>query len=69
MKRFVVQTLRQGGRSMLRTSRNTAKSMLGNLSFAGPLVFCGSETRGTSGVEESQEEIHSADSTLRKEGL
>ena len=40
--------------------------MLGAPSFEGPLVFCGSETRGTIGVEESREEIHSADSTLRK---
>ena len=40
--------------------------MLGALSFEGPLVFCGSETRGISGVEESREEIRSADSTLRK---
>ena len=41
--------------------------MLGALSFEGPLVFCGSETRGISGVEESRKEIRSADSTLRKE--
>ena len=41
--------------------------MLGAHSLEGPLVFCGSETRGTIGVEESREEIRSADSTLRKE--
>ena len=40
--------------------------MLRVLSFKGPLVFCGLETRGIIGVEESREEIHSADSTLRK---
>ena len=51
---------------MLGTSRNTAKSMLGNLSFEGPLVFCVSETRGIVGVEESRDGIHSADSTLGK---
>ena len=36
------------------------------LSFKGPLVFCGSETRGIVGVEESRDGIHSADSTLGK---
>ena len=40
--------------------------MLGALSLEDPLVFCGSEIRGTIGVEGSREEIHSADSTLRK---
>ena len=35
-------------------------------SLEGPLVFCGSETRGIVGVEESQYGIHSADSTLGK---
>ena len=34
--------------------------------FEGPLVFCGSKTRGIVGVEESQDRIHSADSTLGK---
>ena len=41
--------------------------MLGAPSLEGPLVFCGSETWRTIGVEESREEIRSADSTLRKE--
>ena len=41
--------------------------MLGALSFEGPLVFCGSETRGIIGVEESRDGIRSANSTLRKE--
>ena len=40
--------------------------MLEAPSFEGPFVFCGSETRGIIGVEESRGEIHSADSTLRK---
>ena len=35
-------------------------------SLEGPLVFCGSETRGIVGVEESRDGIHSADSTLGK---
>ena len=43
-----------------------SRSMLGAPSFEGPFVFCGSETRSIIGVEESREEIHSADSTLRK---
>ena len=40
--------------------------MLGALSFEGPLVFCGSETRGIVSVEESRDGIHSAGSTLGK---
>ena len=40
--------------------------MLGAPSFEGPFVFCGSETRGIIGVEESREGNYSADSTLRK---
>ena len=40
--------------------------MLEAPSFEGPFVFCNSKTRGIIGVEESQEEIYSADSTLRK---
>ena len=49
-----------------REAKSMSRSMLGAPSFEGPLVFCGSETRGTIGVEESREEIHSADFTLRK---